>query len=125
MFIGASRAFLYAGVPSLVVSLWSVDDEATSIIMQGFYRHLAGGRNKNEALREAKLDYLRHASKEKKDPFYWAPFVLIGDSRPLVLPTAHSRALWLAVAIALAALVLAFTARIRHSRLGTKRDGRS
>jgi CHAT domain-containing protein len=83
---GMSRAFLYAGVPSLVVSLWSVDDVATASIMREFYSQLRKGRNKNEALRQAKLDYLRTAREEKKDPFYWAPFILIGDWTPMSFP---------------------------------------
>jgi CHAT domain-containing protein/Tfp pilus assembly protein PilF len=83
---GISRAFLYAGVPSLLVSLWSVDDESTSTLMQRFYERLAEGLNKKQALRQAKLDYLRTAANEKRDPFYWAPFILIGDWQPLDLP---------------------------------------
>jgi CHAT domain-containing protein len=84
--MGASRAFLNAGVPSMVVSLWSVEDEATATIMERFYRHLKDGLNKRAALRQAKLDYLETAREEKKDPFYWAPFILIGDWQPLNLP---------------------------------------
>ena len=84
--IGISRAFLYAGVPSLVVSLWSVDDEATARIMGFFYRHLQAGSSKKQALRQAKLDYLDVSRGVKKDPFYWAPFILNGDWRPLALP---------------------------------------
>jgi CHAT domain-containing protein/Tfp pilus assembly protein PilF len=84
--VGVSRAFLYAGVPSLLVSLWSVEDEATAMIMERFYRHLKEGLNKKAALRQAKLDYLQTAREEKKDPFFWAPFILIGDWQPLDLP---------------------------------------
>ncbi len=84
--IGISRAFLYAGVPSLVVSLWSVDDDATARIMEFFYRHLQAGSSKKQALRQAKLDYLHASRGDKKDPFYWAPFILNGDWRPLALP---------------------------------------
>jgi CHAT domain-containing protein len=84
--VGISRAFLYAGVPSLVVSLWSVDDEATSQIMGLFYRHLRSGVSKKQALRLAKLDYLRAAEDDELDPFYWAPFILSGDWQPLNFP---------------------------------------
>ena len=84
--IGISRAFLFAGVPSLVVSLWSVDDEATARIMGLFYRHLQAGSSKKQALRRAKLDYLDASRGDKQDPFYWAPFILNGDWRPLALP---------------------------------------
>ena len=77
--IGISRAFLYAGVPSLLASLWSVDDQSTAIIMKSFYKYLQSGSNKRQALSLAKLDYFKSAKGIKKDPFYWAPFILMGD----------------------------------------------
>ena len=83
--IGISRAFLYAGVPSMVVSLWNVEDKATGIIMENFYGYLKQGVNKNKALRLAKLDYLKDAEVSRKDPFFWAPFVLFGDLNPIQL----------------------------------------
>ena len=49
--LGATRAFLYAGVPSMVVSLWSVEDRAAAQIMERFYVHLKEGSDKREALR--------------------------------------------------------------------------
>jgi len=76
--IGISRAFFYAGASSLVVSLWPVDDESTAILMKSFYSHLKEGQDKAAALREAKIEMLRTAG-VKRDPFYWGPFVLIGD----------------------------------------------
>lgn len=83
--IGISRAFLYAGVPSIVVSLWNVEDEATGKIMEYFYGHLKEGDPKNDALRLAKLDYLKNADITKRDPFFWAPFILFGDLNPIPL----------------------------------------
>ncbi len=84
--IGLSRAFQFAGVPSLVVSLWNVDDEATGIIMKHFYEFLSRGLKKNEALRNAKLAYLESAEGDNYDPFYWAPFILIGSDNAINLP---------------------------------------
>jgi tetratricopeptide (TPR) repeat protein len=75
--IGMTRAFLYAGVPSLVVSLWPVNDESTALLMQNFYRYLNQGEKKNRALQRAKIDLIR-STDWKKDPFYWGAFVLIG-----------------------------------------------
>lgn len=70
--VGLSRAFLYAGVPRLVVSLWQVDDAATRSLMESFYRHLLAAAPPAEALRLAKLEL------SDAYPSYWAPFVLIG-----------------------------------------------
>ncbi len=78
--INVSKAFTYAGVPSLVTSLWSVPDKETAEIMVSFYTYLKEGKSKNEALQMAKLDYLTNANDELlKHPYYWAGFVVSGD----------------------------------------------
>ena len=75
---GLSRAFFLAGARSVVVSLWNVNDAATGELMRRFYSDLKAGVPKDEALRQAKLA----VSKEPRwrHPYYWAPFVLQGDS---------------------------------------------
>lgn len=82
-----SRAFLYAGSPSVIASLWSVDDDATRQLMVAFYTHLKTGMSKAEALRAAQTD-LRAIY---PNPFYWAGFVLTGDPGPLSSPIAQIR----------------------------------
>ncbi len=75
--VGLSRAFFYAGTPSLVVTMWSVSDESTAEFMKEFYQSLVKGSSKVEALRDAELTLM----KKYPAPFYWAPFVLLGDWR--------------------------------------------
>jgi CHAT domain-containing protein/Tfp pilus assembly protein PilF len=70
------RAFMYAGTPSVVVSLWNVNDESAADLMIRFYRNLKTGMSKSEALRQAQLETIR----DNGFPFYWAPFVLVGKS---------------------------------------------
>jgi len=77
--VGVTRALLYAGAHSVVVSLWQVDDISTPDLMISFYRHLDQGQDKAESLRQAKLDMIGQA--RFAHPFFWAPFVLIGESR--------------------------------------------
>ncbi|HEX4960962.1 MAG TPA: CHAT domain-containing protein [Thermoanaerobaculia bacterium] len=72
--IGLSRAFLSAGVPSVVVSLWSIPDAPTSGLMQRFYRELKGDPDPGRALRQAMLATM----KEHPRPGDWAGFTLIG-----------------------------------------------
>jgi CHAT domain-containing protein/Tfp pilus assembly protein PilF len=72
-----ARAFFAAGVRSVVASLWHVEDRSSARFMAAFYRHLAAGRPKAEALRQAKLDFL--AEPETAAPGAWAPFILIGE----------------------------------------------
>lgn len=84
--IGITRAFLYAGVPSVVVSLWRVSDSSASVLMPDFYRMLDGSGDKAEALRRAKLAMID--KKRFAHPYHWAPFILIGrpDSVSAVTP---------------------------------------
>ncbi len=77
--LGLSRAFFYAGATSLVVSLWPVADASSGELMQRFYRHLQDGVDKVEALRLAKRELL--AGGRYAHPFYWAPFILLGQPR--------------------------------------------
>ncbi|MFZ6011870.1 MAG: CHAT domain-containing protein, partial [Bacteroidota bacterium] len=81
-----SRAFAYAGCPSIVTSLWQAQDKSTAAIMKYFYENLAAGADKASALRQAKLQYLQDADKVKAIPFYWAGFILVGDESPLNRP---------------------------------------
>ncbi|MFQ5752936.1 MAG: CHAT domain-containing protein, partial [bacterium] len=113
--IGIARAFLFAGVPSLVVSLWNVNDESTSMIMKNFYKHLKAGLNNKQALRLAKLDYIKSSQNYGKDPFYWAPFILIGDWHPVQLPTRSSHFTWFMTLVII--LILLSTTWIIKNRL--------
>jgi CHAT domain-containing protein len=73
--VALSRAFLYAGTPSVMASLWSVDDRVTGLLMERFYIHLRAGMTKAEALRQAQME----VRSEHPHPYYWAAFVLTGD----------------------------------------------
>lgn len=81
-----ARSFMYAGVPSVVMSLWKVNDQSTSHLMPTFYQQMAKGKTKDEALQQAKLRYLEEASLEYRHPFYWSGFVAMGDAQPLKQP---------------------------------------
>ena len=79
-----AKAFTYAGCPSVVMSYWPADDRSSSEIMAEFYKNLAEGMNKDEALRLAKLHFLQNASPTQQSPAYWNNFVVMGDVSPLV-----------------------------------------
>jgi len=72
--VGFSRGFLYAGTNSIVSSLWKVDDKATSVLMQAFYRSLRS-TDKRTALRNAQL---KVKNKYRAHPFFWAAFQITG-----------------------------------------------
>ena len=75
--IGLTRAFLYAGTPSVIVSLWPVYGPSTQKLMAEFYTQLKNGTDKANALQRAQIKMMEH--KKYSHPFHWAPFVLVGD----------------------------------------------
>ena len=77
-----SRALTYAGVQSSVYSLWQVPDKETSEIIVSFYKNLKEGQPKDEALANAKKEFLAN-NPMKQHPFYWAGFVVNGDVSPI------------------------------------------
>ncbi|MEO1211421.1 MAG: CHAT domain-containing protein [Cyanobacteria bacterium J06638_20] len=72
---GLSRAFIMAGVSSVVVSLWAVPDAPTAELMTEFYRQLQQGQNKAQALRQAMLTIM----KTYPEPRNWSAFTLVGE----------------------------------------------
>ncbi|MGB5896775.1 MAG: CHAT domain-containing tetratricopeptide repeat protein, partial [Geitlerinemataceae cyanobacterium] len=74
--VGLSRALVTAGVPSIIVSLWKVDDAATSELMQQFYRNWQESGDKAQALRQAMLTTMQ----QHPEPSHWAAFTLIGEA---------------------------------------------
>lgn len=74
-----SRAFSKAGAPTVIASLWSVNDASTRDTMTLFYKELAAGTSKAEAMRRAQLGVMRDP--RFTHPYYWAPFVVLGDWR--------------------------------------------
>lgn len=77
--ISLATSFSGAGALTVVASLWSVADESTRDLMVEFYRQLAAGKPKAEALQIAQLKVMKEA--RYNHPYYWAPFVLMGDWR--------------------------------------------
>ena len=73
--LGLMRGFLYAGARSLLLSLWDVNDRSTSKFMVAFYQAWLGGKTKSESLRAA----IQQVRAEEPHPYFWAPFVLIGN----------------------------------------------
>lgn len=77
-----ARLFLDQIGNARIASLWSVDDEATGVLMTSFYRHLREGQGKAQALRSAQAETRRRFA----HPYYWAAFVLSGDPGSAAAP---------------------------------------
>ncbi|MDX1909201.1 MAG: CHAT domain-containing tetratricopeptide repeat protein [Bacteroidia bacterium] len=100
--ISLSRAFLYAGSPSVLASLWLVDDEASLLLMKKFLEYLHQKLPIDQALQQSKLQYLAEADKFRSHPFYWASFVQYGTSAPIVWPAPwYWQAGWLSMFVVL------------------------
>ncbi len=76
---GIAYLFERAGAKSVIASLWSVNDDSTRQLMVKFYENLKQGMSKGEALRQAKLSLINN--QVYSHPYYWSPFILIGDAR--------------------------------------------
>jgi CHAT domain-containing protein len=75
--IGLSRSLITAGIPSVIVSLWSVPDAPTASLMTEFYQNLQKNPDKAQAMRQAMLITM----KQHPDPKDWAAFTLIGEAQ--------------------------------------------
>ncbi|MCB0845627.1 MAG: CHAT domain-containing protein, partial [Bacteroidetes bacterium] len=72
------------GASNLIVSLWRVNDYATSEIMKNLYDHLGQGIRKDEALKQAKLTYIQSVNESVlAHPAFWSPFITIGNTQPV------------------------------------------
>lgn len=97
------RAFLMAGAHSVLTSLWEVPDRSTSFIMEAFYKNLKKGYSKPEAIRIAKLTYLKQTDALTANPYYWAGFVYVGT--PGIIYKSYKKYYWF-IGISLVLLLL-------------------
>ncbi len=84
--ISLARGFSYAGCPSLIMTLWEIEDKVSADLMVGFYRYLKKGYHKDRALQKAKVDFLLNHPRLLSHPFYWSAYQCIGDTSPLYRP---------------------------------------
>ena len=112
--ISLARGFVYAGSPSIVMSMWEVEDKSGSELMKCFYKNLVKGQSKSKAMQNAKLQCIKEARPENTHPFFWSSFVVMGNSQPLYIRK------YLLAGIAIIGLVLLFLILIRLRKIRTK-----
>jgi CHAT domain-containing protein/Tfp pilus assembly protein PilF len=78
-----ARGFLYAGVPSIVMTNWEIEDKSGAVIMIDFYKYLLKGYRKDAALRQARLDFIENTDMLKAHPYFWGAYVCIGNTDEL------------------------------------------
>lgn len=110
------RSFVQGGANSVVMSLWKLEDGASSQLMEHFYTALKAGETRRSALRKAKLAYLEEADDLHAHPAFWAGYILLGDTDALVLPPDQFPWWWIALGTFLVIAIGTFFL-IRRKRL--------
>jgi CHAT domain-containing protein len=83
--ISLARGFVYAGCPSMVISLWSVGDLSSSEIMFQFYKNLKNNLTIDKALQQAKIKYIINSNHMYSHPYYWAGFIQTGKTDSFII----------------------------------------
>ena len=110
-----ARAFRYAGSPSILTSLWVVDDEAAFQMHVPYFQALKAGKAKDVAIQEARLAFLDQTVKFKAHPFFWASLIHIGNTEPIDIPKGPANLWYWLGALLLVAGIYVFV-RTRRSR---------
>lgn len=113
--ISIARAFMYAGVPSLVVSLWQMSDASAAQVMRNFYQGLSEGEPLDAALQQAKQKYIKQAKGLLAHPAFWASFAQIGKNHSLMIQEKQQSPLFLRI-LWLTAVVLGLFGGWKNSR---------
>ncbi|RMG64839.1 MAG: CHAT domain-containing protein [Bacteroidetes bacterium] len=108
--LSLAHGFRYAGCPSVVHSLWSIDDEQSQLLLTPFYAALRAGSPPAAALREAKLAFLQNSPESRLAPYFWGGLVLTGQNTAVIGP-AYTWLWWSLGLLAIAALAGAFLIR--------------
>jgi CHAT domain-containing protein len=114
-----ARAFLFAGCPSIVMTLWAVEDNASGDLISSFYKYLSKGKSKDESLRLAKLDYIKNSDKTRVHPYFWSGYVNIGDTRSLYENNKIDKPLFFLLSIAGIFMIVFFVIK-RRSKYNTR-----
>lgn len=85
--ISLARGFFYAGIPSVVMTLWEVEDHSSADLVALFYKNLRDGYATDIALQKAKLEFLEKAGQLQSHPYFWAGYVNIGKTKPISFQT--------------------------------------
>ena len=106
-----ARGFTLAGAASVIKTAWEINDESSAAIITRFYFHLSKGNEKNEAMRLAKLEYLKKSSPAFTNPYYWAAYEVLGDDAPVARNTIRSVIIESLVVILAVGMLLAYLKR--------------
>jgi CHAT domain-containing protein/tetratricopeptide (TPR) repeat protein len=112
--ISLARAFMYAGCPGIVMTLWVIEDKSGVKLMTNFYKELVKGKPKDEALRIAKLKFIEEGNLTMAHPFYWSAYICVGNIDPLFIP--KTKILIIVGSVIVSVIILMIIKRILRKR---------
>jgi CHAT domain-containing protein len=110
---GLNRAFYNAGASALLMSQWAVSDQATYLLMEKFYLHLNKSRSINDALKRAKLEFIK--STDFSHPYYWAGFIVSGDTDRIIFKSKPAARAALCVVLSLIVSLISLILVKKHT----------
>jgi CHAT domain-containing protein len=100
--LSLARGFIYSGSQSVIMSMWEIEDKSGTEIVEMFYKNLKKGYSKSEALRKARISFLKNADQLRSHPYFWSALVVYGNNSPLY----YSKYLKIAFTVTIAILCL-------------------
>jgi CHAT domain-containing protein len=108
-----ARGFISSGGKSVIMSMWEVEDYAGSEVIKLFYKNIIRGNTKSQALRKARLSFLRNADQQRSHPYYWSTLVVYGDDAPLYYSKTRLASAIISLCVVLSFLIFIFYRDIR------------
>ena len=81
--LSLARGFVYSGGQSVIMSMWEIEDRSGAEIIKNFYKYLKRGATKSNALRKARMEYLKNSDMLRSHPYFWSSLVIYGSNAPL------------------------------------------
>jgi CHAT domain-containing protein len=81
--LSLARGFIYSGSESVVMSMWEIEDRSGTEIVKEFYDNLLKGNSKSDALRNARISFLKKADQLRSHPYFWSSLIIYGNNNPL------------------------------------------
>jgi CHAT domain-containing protein len=110
------RAFIVAGCPNLVMTMWTVDDQSSQKLMVSFYKSIISGSGIADALQESKVLYLSEVDQLHAHPHYWAGFIELGQNQELNLSSKKNVVLYILLLFCLTIIILIFMQAKKNPR---------
>jgi CHAT domain-containing protein len=81
--LSLARGFIYSGSQSVVMSMWEIEDKSGTQIVEMFYKNLKKGYSKSDALKKARMEFLKNSDQLRSHPYFWSALVVYGNNAPL------------------------------------------